>query len=192
MHAGPMATAMLPGKGDIVSLCSSARLRDCVERHFADVHRFLRTLGVPADALDDAAQDVFLVAAKRIHDVRPGAEKAYLFSTAVRVAHVVRRRYVREEPTDDIEGTATESKAVSPEDLLDQKRAEGIFAALLAGLSEELRAAFVLYEIEEMTLSEIAKIADVPRATAASRVRRAREEFQRRLERYRKRTRGES
>ncbi len=187
-----MATAMLPRKGDIVTVCSSARLRDCVERHFADVHRFLRRLGVPADALDDAAQDVFLVAAKRIDDVRIGAEKAYLFSTAVRIAHVVRRRYVREEPTDDIEETATESNAVSPEDLLDQKRAEAIFSALLAGLSEELRAAFILYEIEGMTLSEIATIADVPRATAASRVRRAREEFQRRLERYRKRTRGES
>ncbi|MDF2697828.1 MAG: polymerase sigma factor RpoE [Labilithrix sp.] len=186
-----MATAMLHSKGSVVTWSSSARLRECVTAHFASVHRFLRSLGVPGDAIDDAAQDVFLVAAKRIDEVRPGAEKAYLFSTAVRIAHVVRRRYFREAPTDDIEETAGESNAASPDELLDQKRAEELLGRLLAGLSEELRSAFVLYEIEGMTLTEIAKIVDVPRATAASRVRRSREEFQRRLEKYRKRSQGE-
>lgn len=186
-----MATALLRSERSTVSRSSSARLRQCVTAHFASVHRFLRSLGVPGDAIDDAAQDVFLVAAKRIDEVRPGAEKAYLFSTAVRVAHAVRRRYVREEPIDDIEEAAGESNAVSPDDLVDQKRAEELLSRLLAGLSEELRSAFVLYEIEGMTLTEIAKIVDVPRATAASRVRRSREEFQRRLERHRQRSQGE-
>jgi len=186
-----MATAVPRSGRGIVSYGSSARLRQCVEAHFSDVHRFLRSLGIPSDTVDDAAQDVFLVAARRIDDVRAGAEKAYLFSTAVRVAHVVRRRYVREEPTDAIEEAAGECSAISAEDLVDQKRAEELLARLLGGLSEELRTAFVLFELEGMTLSEIAKIVDVPRATAASRVRRSREEFQRRLERHRKRMQGE-
>lgn len=186
-----MATALLRSGDGIVNDGSSARLRQSVEAHFAAVHRFLRSLGIPSDTVDDAAQDVFLVAARRIDDVRAGAEKAYLFSTAVRVAHVVRRRYVREEPTDAIEVAAGESNAVSAEDLVDQKRAEELLARLLDGLPEELRTAFVLYELEGMTLSEIAKIVDIPRPTAASRVRRSREEFQRRLERHRKRTQGE-
>ncbi|MBX3199249.1 MAG: RNA polymerase sigma factor [Labilithrix sp.] len=182
---------MLRSQGSLVSSDSSARLRECVAAHFASVHRFLRGLGVPANALDDAAQDVFLVAAKSIDKIRPGAEQAYLFSTAVRVAHGLRRRNVREEPTDDIEEAAGESAAVSPDALIDQKRAGELLAHLLSGLSHELRSAFVLFEIEGMTLSEIAAIVDVPRATAASRVRRSREEFQRRLERHRKRSQGE-
>lgn len=194
MHAGTLVAAMLRSQGSLVSSDSSARarLRECVTAYFPAVHRFLRGLGVPPDALDDAAQDVFLVAAKRIDEVRPGAEKSYLFSTAVRVAHAVRRRYVREQPTEDIEEAAGESGAVSPDALVDQKRAGALLASLLSGLSEELRSAFVLHEIEGMTLTEIAKIVDVPRATAASRVRRAREEFQRRLERHRKRSQGDS
>jgi RNA polymerase sigma-70 factor (ECF subfamily) len=41
----------------------------------------------------------------------------------------------------------------------------------------ELRAVFVLYEIEELTMAEIAEAVGIPPGTAASRLRRARESF---------------
>jgi RNA polymerase sigma-70 factor (ECF subfamily) len=36
---------------------------------------------------------------------------------------------------------------------------------------------FALYELEELTMAEIASILDLPEGTVASRLRRAREEF---------------
>jgi RNA polymerase sigma-70 factor (ECF subfamily) len=39
----------------------------------------------------------------------------------------------------------------------------------------------VLYEFEEMNMSEIADVLEIPRGTVASRLRRAREEFRARV-----------
>jgi predicted kinase len=53
----------------------------------------------PADA-DDGAQEVFLVASRKLSVIAPGAEKRFLFATALRVASTRRRglRRRREEP----------------------------------------------------------------------------------------------
>jgi RNA polymerase sigma-70 factor (ECF subfamily) len=45
-------------------------------------------------------------------------------------------------------------------------------------MSIDLRAVFVLFELEQTTLSEIAVLLDVPRGTVASRLRRAREYYE--------------
>jgi RNA polymerase sigma-70 factor (ECF subfamily) len=46
-------------------------------------------------------------------------------------------------------------------------------------LSLELRAVFVLYELEDFTMAEIARTLELPPGTVASRLRRARETFER-------------
>ena len=51
--------------------------------------------------------------------------------------------------------------------------------------SSELRVVFVLFELEELSVPEIAKIVGVPEGTASSRLRRAREEFQKAAKRVR-------
>jgi RNA polymerase sigma-70 factor (ECF subfamily) len=50
-------------------------------------------------------------------------------------------------------------------------------------MPSELRAVFTLYEIEEMTMIEIAQVLDLPQGTVASRLRRAREQFEARVDR---------
>ena len=47
----------------------------------------------------------------------------------------------------------------------------------------DIRTVFVLFEIEEMTTSEIATLLAIPAGTVASRLRRAREEFQMKIAR---------
>ena len=49
---------------------------------------------------------------------------------------------------------------------------------ILADLPEEQRAVFVIFELEGLTTAEISELVGVPRGTVASRLRRAREEFQ--------------
>jgi RNA polymerase sigma-70 factor (ECF subfamily) len=48
----------------------------------------------------------------------------------------------------------------------------------------EQRAVFVLFEVEQMTLVEIASLLGIPRGTVASRLRKARSEFYERVSRY--------
>jgi RNA polymerase sigma-70 factor, ECF subfamily len=53
-----------------------------------------------------------------------------------------------------------------------------VLDALLASLPLDLRTVFVLYELEELTMAEIARALDLPMGTVASRLRRARETFE--------------
>ena len=168
------------------------RQEDVAQAHFASVWRFLRALGVPSSALDDAAQEVFLVVARKLEKIRPGAERAFLFSTAVNVSRELRRKHSREELAQDPDDEALEpADDWTPEASLDRKEERDLLTHLLDGLSDELRTTFVLYEIEEHSLSEIATILDVPSGTVASRIRRSREKVELRLQKLQKTMRGE-
>jgi len=58
---------------------------------------------------------------------------------------------------------------------------------ILDGMKLEQRAVFVLYELEEMTVPEIANLLELPTGTVSSRLRVAREEFELSLRRLRAR-----
>ncbi len=166
------------------------KLRALVEQHFADVWRFLRHLGVPEHSVDDAAQDVFLVAARRFDEILPGREHSFLFGTAFKIAQAARRDFVRSRPIDEGEAEERVDTAPTPEQQLDEKQAEALALRLLDELDEEQRQVFVLYEIEGLTMQRIAELTNVPMGTVASRLRRAREAFQARFERHRTSLRG--
>src|SRR5438105_10514602 len=80
-----------------------ARLRALVSDHVDFIWRSLRRLGVLEADLGDAAQQVFLVTARKLDLVRHGSERAFLFQTAVRVASDSRRtRRRRREVSSDV------------------------------------------------------------------------------------------
>ena len=166
------------------------KLRELVEEHFPHVWRFLRHLGVPEHSVDDAAQDVFLVAARRIDEILPGRERSFLFGTAYKVAQAARRQLVRTRPCDEDEAEAEVDTAPTPEQQLDDKQAQALALRLLDELDEGQRQVFVLYEIEGLTMQRIAELTNLPMGTVASRLRRAREAFQSRFERHRNSLRG--
>jgi RNA polymerase sigma-70 factor (ECF subfamily) len=72
----------------------------------------------------------------------------------------------------------------SPDARLETEQAFRILQHILEDFGEELRSVFVLYEIEEMTMLEIAELLELPQGTVASRLRKARQEFQRRVRQY--------
>src|SRR6266516_2323692 len=79
-----------------------ARLRALVTEHVDFIWRSLRRLGVLEADLGDAAQQVFLVTARKLRLVRSGSERSFLFQTALRVASDCRRaRRRRREVPDD-------------------------------------------------------------------------------------------
>jgi RNA polymerase sigma-70 factor, ECF subfamily len=155
------------------------RLRGMMADHFETVWRSLRRLGVPEAGADDSAQQVFLVAARRLEEIEVGGERRYLLGVAVRVASDARRTLARrrEVPLDS-ESAASSlllARPRQPDEELEQKRELALLAALLDEMSDELREAFVLFELEELSAPEVGRVLDIPVGTVASRVRRARE-----------------
>jgi RNA polymerase sigma-70 factor (ECF subfamily) len=173
----PPADAIAPPAG---AATADARLRALVDVHYDFIWRSLRRLGVADGDVDDAAQHVFLTAARKLDAIRAGCERSYLFQTAMRVAsdHRRTRRRRREVPEVDGEEQAADD-APSGEELLDLRRARRRLDCVLDGLPLDLRAVFVLFELDEMTMAEIAVLLELPPGTVASRLRRARAEFRR-------------
>jgi RNA polymerase sigma-70 factor (ECF subfamily) len=166
-----------------------ARLRAMRHEHFEFVWRSVRRLGVPEADADDATQQVFIVAAGKLRVIAEGSERAFLFGAALRVASHVRRSHRRR---GEVTYAVTEPEDASPsaEELIDRRRARALLDEVLESLPLDVRAVFVLFELEEMTLSEIATILGIPPGTAASRLRRGRELFQSAVARLRLRQRG--
>ncbi len=164
---------------------TSARLKDMFDQHYDLVWRSLRRFGVRTHDVDDAAQEVFIVAARRLADIEDGKERAFLFSTAYRVAADARRaRARRPAASDDALADITDPHPAA-DVLFDRLRARELLDQVLDGMSDEQRAVFVLFELEGMTMAAIAEDLDLPGGTVASRLRRAREHYQRQVDRLR-------
>jgi RNA polymerase sigma-70 factor (ECF subfamily) len=158
---------------------SSHRLRREVLKNYEFLWRSLRRLGVAEASVEDAAQQVLVVFAQRLDDVHPGAERAFLFATATRIASDVRKRQLRSRELTDSEAIeAHPSPAPSAEQLIDQGRARDLLDVILAEMPLELRTVFILFELEEMTMAAIAETLALPAGTVASRLRRARALFE--------------
>lgn len=165
----------------------TVRVEAFVREHHAFVWRVLRRSGLPAADADDAAQRVFLIAADRLDRIARGSERGFLYRTAARVASNARRSMSRRRETPGFEEGDEPAPLTEPEDLLDQRRARDLLDRVLSELSDDLRAIFVLFEIEGLRSTEIAEALDIPVGTVASRLRRARAEIEERVARYRNR-----
>ena len=168
-HAAPVTT--LGGVNE-------SRLRQVVSGHFEVLWRFLRRLGIAEGDIDDAVQEVVLVLARKLDQVEVGSERAFVLSTAFRVASGFRRATRRRREVDDGAIEGFESPELSPEALAEKQRLRLILQRVLNQLPLELRVVFVLYELEELTMADIAATLALPPGTVASRLRRSREQFQ--------------
>jgi RNA polymerase sigma-70 factor (ECF subfamily) len=173
---GPAADERASGVGAARPVDSEDRLRQLIDAHFDFIWRSLRRLGVSRADSDDGAQRVFVVASRRLGDIEPGKERAFLFSTAYRIAREMRRASARR-PEAPLEDTDLADPAPNPEQFADRREARALLDDVLDALPLESRTVFVLFEMEELSMPEIALLLDIPVGTAASRLRRARELF---------------
>ena len=151
------------------------RLEQMFNDHHDFIWRLIRRLGLSRGAADDAAQQVFLVAAQRIVDIQEGRERAFLFGTALRVARRVSRNDKRWVLEDDMD--FRNSQVARPEDLVDQRRAVDLMGRILANMDHDLKTVFILAELEGQTMPQVSSLLEIPLGTATSRLRRARVAF---------------
>lgn len=157
------------------------RLRSLVERYIDFVARVLRNAGTPQADIDDEVQRTFIIAARRIDDVRPGSEKSFLLQTALHLAAHARRTIARRREVGVDHVPERSDLSATPEQLTDQKRVRQLLDQVLGRMTDDLRTVFVLYELEEMSMAEIADSLGIPQGTVASRLRRARADFKARV-----------
>jgi RNA polymerase sigma-70 factor (ECF subfamily) len=158
---------------------SDDRLVAMVRAHSRNVWRALRRLGVPVDLLDDATQEVFIVASRKIDFIEDGAERSFLYGTALRIAANLRRsRQVQRH--DQLSDNDTNLWQTEPdqEQLVHRKHLRELLDQILDKMPDDLREVFVLHELEKLTRNELADLLGLPAGTIASRLRRARELFE--------------
>ncbi|RYG67856.1 sigma-70 family RNA polymerase sigma factor, partial [bacterium] len=134
----------------------------------------------------------FLTLAQKLPSVEDGKERSFIFGIVMRVAANVRRdratARLREVPeSDEVASLSHDATAEAALALAEQR---ATLDEILASIPEERRIVFVLFEIEELTLVEIAEMLGIPQGTVTSRVRRAREEFRAAVTRHRARNKG--
>jgi RNA polymerase sigma-70 factor (ECF subfamily) len=142
--------------------------------HHAFVWRILRHLGVAAADQEDVLQEVFVVVHRRLADYcEHDKMRAWLYAICTRVVRDHRRRIARrrEDPRElpDFSQQPSQARVVADQQAL------SIAQRMLASLPEKQRAVFVLYEIEQLSMPEIALAVECPLPTAYARLRKARE-----------------
>jgi RNA polymerase sigma-70 factor (ECF subfamily) len=154
---------------------------DLFRAHAAFVANFLVRLGVLHQELDDAVQEVFLIAHRRGGYVEgPARPTTWLAEIALRVASGVRRDRRRRLP----DGPGEERDAgTTPFEALAAAEALGHVQRALDALPLEHRAVFILFEIEGESCASIARGLDIPIGTVYSRLHTARRDFQRAYDR---------
>lgn len=159
---------------------AAARLRRFVALHQAPLARRLARLGVPSRDLDDAVQEVLIVAMRKLDQVRPESERAFLFATAVRIARNARRGTHRRDRVATSVSEAAEQPLPFPtaEELAEEVLGRALMDDALEHLPDEALLVFLLAELEEMPIAMVAQRLGLPEGTVASRLRRARADFE--------------
>ncbi|MCH9685543.1 MAG: RNA polymerase sigma factor [Deltaproteobacteria bacterium] len=155
-------------------------------QHFAAVWSALVRLGVPRGDLEDAVQDVFLVAHRR-RDVFAGdsSVRTWLLGISRRVAADHRRGRRRHHRR--VEALGREHvPPLEPDDILRRMRGAELVQRFLDSLDDGKREVFVLVELHEMTGREAAQVLALNRNTAVARLRAARQAFDRYARRCRR------
>jgi RNA polymerase sigma-70 factor (ECF subfamily) len=170
-----LATGMPLPEARVTLAPADARLvGELYRAHASAIFRALRRWGVPDGRADDALQETFLVAARRLGTFEGrSSHLTWLFGIALRVARGVRRQRTHDE-------LLAEPEDVGPglEERTDARRAAIRLDALLAQLDDDQREVFVLAELEERTAPEIAEITGAKLNTVYSRLRLARQAVQ--------------
>lgn len=154
--------------------------------HHAALRRLGRQLGLDSGSADDAAQGAFLVALRRLDEIDHGSERAFLREATARIATHLQRQAVGRAAKHERAWAFDPSEvqpAIGLEELLDRKRAAEALHAIVAEMDADLAMVLRLSELEGRGKTEIARMLGIPEGTAASRVRRARQEMSARFRR---------
>ena len=155
--------------------------------HAPYVLRVMRHLGVPPADLQDQSQEVFVAVFRGLSGFGGRSTlQTWIYGICLRVAsnhrrraHVRRERPCSEPPEQSLPPAQHES--------FERRESQAALQHLLDTLDPEKREVFVLYELEELSMKEVAEVCGCPLQTAYSRLHAARRRL---LEKYREQEAG--
>ena len=156
-------------------------VKSIYEEHARFVWLTLQRLGVETADLRDIAQDVFVVVHRRLDTFdRSSRMTTWLFGICMRVAANYRRRQQRVRFEAVLRARAREDAEleVPVDEMLARRQERASAERVLAELSLEKRAVFIMFEIENLSCQEIAELMGVPIGTVYSRLHAARTQIQ--------------
>ena len=153
-------------------------LEQLITQYGKDIYSFCIYLTQNTDMADDLYQEIFLVASRRRRIVSASEKpKEYLLSVAVHTWTNMKRKYARrlsivpeisyEDAFDVQSGDDIQAQVI------DAKRKEAVRLAVHK-LPEKYRMVTLLHYMEEMGVTQIAKMLHVPAGTVKSRLAKAR------------------
>lgn len=156
---------------------------DLVDRHYDLIFRFAcRLSGSSADA-EDLAQEAFLTAQSKLHQLRDAGKARSWLLTIVRNTYLKSRRGQKHFPFSAMDDP--------PQPVVEEPVGESLLVEIdnarlqeaLDELPEEFRTPLLLFYFEEFTYKQIAEILDAPIGTVMSRLSRAKSHLRARLAR---------
>jgi RNA polymerase sigma-70 factor, ECF subfamily len=152
-------------------------LEELFSTHARFVWRTLWHFGVAEADLEDQSQEVFLVAHRRWEALGAQHPRTWLYDIARRCAAAYRRRgHRRREHSVETVPETTDTRDPSARAEID------LLNRVLASLDHDKRSVFLLYEVEEMSMREVAEVLQCPIQAAYARYHAARRELTRALE----------
>lgn len=171
---GPKHEHGSAGTGQPPAPAAVPSLAEIFREHAPFVWRGLRRLGVPESDVEDVCQEVFVVVHRKLGDFEGRSSlRTWIYGICVRTASDYRRSgRVRREVVTDTPPDAPHEGA--QHDTVALRQARATLDRILDELDDDKRSVFVLYEIEELTMAEVAEAIGCPLQTAYSRLHAAR------------------
>ena len=166
---------------------------DVYRDELAFVWRSARRLGVRDAALDDVVQEVFVIVHRRLEQFEGRSSlRTWLFGITLRVTRDHRRSTARRQADvrPDVDLEALPATTRDPGESAERAEAVRLLHALLDELDDDRRAIFVMSELEQLPMTEIALTMGLNVNTAYARLRSARQDFEAALARHRARDGG--
>ncbi|MFT3776320.1 MAG: sigma-70 family RNA polymerase sigma factor [Minicystis sp.] len=153
------------------------------QEHAPFVWRALRRLGVPDADVEDVCQEVFMIVHRRLADFEGRSSmRTWIYGICVRRAASFRR--IAHRRHEEVVDTPPEAITQAPQiEELGRRHAQALLDAALDRLDDDKRAVFVLFEIEEVPMTEVAEAVGCPLQTAYARLYAARKQVEATLRR---------
>jgi RNA polymerase sigma-70 factor, ECF subfamily len=153
-------------------------------------------MGVPQADAEDVVQEVFVTVYRRLSEFEGRAQlKTWVFTIAVHLVQHYFRTHARK-PGDCASAKGTEIQSLvdqredGPANQVERRERYDALDRVLGQLDESKRLVFVLAELEQLTLVEIGEVVGANPNTVATRLRAARQAFEKALARFQTRELG--
>jgi RNA polymerase sigma-70 factor (ECF subfamily) len=194
-HEGP-DTPLVASEPSPVETPATPSFERVYDENIELILRSIRRLGVVDSAVDDVAQQALLVIHRRLPEFEGRSSlRTWIFAIVLRVVREHRRSVRRKSPhwlSAPIDPEDLTDTAEDPFESLSRAQASRVIDELLLALEEDKRVVFVLADLEQLSAIEIGQVTGLDPKVVYTRLRAARTDFDRAVERYKKQMKGAS